>query len=229
MWTDRTRTQIKGEHKENSLPGGACEFAQQSRLSISLTYTHTHIKLTAESGLPVSVHVTWRKVCVSVWSGATWSWNWCCWSSSVPSDHGSLPRNDCTLHTQEEEHQTWQPLKDRNDCDECVSDEHTGKTHTCINTPAQTQVKGIIVQLAHHDSEIFNLHYVFNCQNLLLKQLFSTNFHNNKQLSHWPISTKRDYILSQILKLYSSLVLSYHHDCTSVMEKLLVEIRWMKA
>lgn len=42
---------------------------------------------------------TWRKVCASVWSGETWSWSWHCWSSSVPSGHESLPRNDCTLHT----------------------------------------------------------------------------------------------------------------------------------
>lgn len=45
------------------------------------------------------VYITWRKVCVSAWNGVKWSWNWCCWSSSVPSGHGSLPRNDCTLQT----------------------------------------------------------------------------------------------------------------------------------
>lgn len=138
---------------------------------VSAPLSHTH-QLTADSWLPVSVYVTWRKECVSGWSGATWSWNWCCWSSSVPSDHGSLPRNDCTLHTQEEIYQPWQPLKDRNDCDECASDECTGKTDTCIHTIAQTQVKGIIIPLAHHNNKIFNLHYVFNCQNLLLKHLF---------------------------------------------------------
>lgn len=110
-----------------------CTTVQSQHLS------HTHIKLTADSWLPVSVYVTWRKECVSGWSGAKWSWNWCCWSSSVPSDHGSLPRNDCTLHTQEEIYQPWQPLKDRNDCDECASDECMGKnrhmhSHHCTDT-----------------------------------------------------------------------------------------------
>lgn len=143
-----------------------CTTVQSQHLS------HTHIKLTADSWLPVGVYVTWRKECVSGWSGATWSWNWCCWSSSVPSDHGSLPRNDCTLHTQEEIYQPWQHLKDRNNCDECASDECTGKTDTCIHTIAQTQVKGIIMPLAHHNNKIFNLHHVFNCQNPLLKHLF---------------------------------------------------------
>lgn len=52
----------------------------------------------ATSVCPLCVCFTWRRVCVSVWSGATWSWSWHCWSSSVPSGHGSLPRNDCTLH-----------------------------------------------------------------------------------------------------------------------------------
>lgn len=40
---------------------------------------------------------TWCKVCASVWGGEMWSWSWHCWSSFVPSGHGSSLQNDCTL------------------------------------------------------------------------------------------------------------------------------------
>lgn len=54
--------------------------------------------------LRVCVCLTGRIVCVSVWSGATSSWSWHCWSSSVPSSHGSSPRNDCSLQTHTRAH-----------------------------------------------------------------------------------------------------------------------------
>lgn len=82
--------QINGEYLRETLAGCAC---------VLLNSSHTNTWRYLQPAGQQWVSVTWRKACVSVWSGAKWSWNWCCWSSSVPSGHGSLPRNDCTLHT----------------------------------------------------------------------------------------------------------------------------------
>lgn len=90
---DRYR-QIKGEYMKKSLPECACEL-KNSLFLVAHTNTSSYLQPAGQQW----VYITWRKACVSAWNGVKWSWNWCCWSSSVPSGHGSLPRNDCTLQT----------------------------------------------------------------------------------------------------------------------------------
>lgn len=86
--------QIKGEYMKKSLPGFACE------LNSLFLAAHTNTSHYLQPAGQCWLYITSRKACVSAWNGVKWSWNWCCWSSSVPSGHESLPQNDCTLQTQ---------------------------------------------------------------------------------------------------------------------------------